>query len=58
MLGLNHAHSPIPIEEPCSISYNARRLGDVADGGRIDLNYHMMSKDAEDFLLPHQPPFR
>jgi len=40
------------------MSYNARRLGDVADGARNDLSYHKGSKDTEGFLFPQQPPFR
>ena len=33
-------------------------LANVADGVRIDLNYNMRSKDAEDFKFQHRPPFR
>jgi len=40
------------------IAHNARRLGEVADGVRIDLNYHKRSEGAEYFWFPLRPLFR
>ena len=43
---------------PDFMSYNARRLGDVADGVRRSLSYHKVSCGAEVFRFPRRPPFR
>jgi len=40
------------------MSYNTRRLGEVADWVRQDLNYHKVFKGAEVLRFPLRPPFR